>query len=157
MNLVVLKDAAKVQDDSLILKAVTSDVLKKDWLKIRWEYFHVYWSELPTPNPSYYLRWCVNQSDMPSSVRTLELFDSVTMLRAHGKRLGIISYLCSGTVPLPRKLSLCRLFQLFFLHPFRLCNSFLTLSDFKPVSFSTCECASWNYPHLRLFTHLKNS
>lgn len=92
---------------------------------------------------------------MPSSVRTRELFDSVTMLRAHGKCLQIISDLCSRTVPLPRKLSLCRLFQLFFLHPFHLSNSFLTLSDFKPVSFSTCECASWNYPHLRLFTHLK--
>lgn len=56
MNIVVLKDTAKVQDDSLILKAVTSDILKKDGLKIRLENFHVYWAELPTPNPSYYLR-----------------------------------------------------------------------------------------------------
>lgn len=33
MNIVLLKDTAEVQDDSLILKAVTSNILEKDSLR----------------------------------------------------------------------------------------------------------------------------
>lgn len=57
----------------------------------------------------------------------------MTVLQAHGKRLWISSDLCSGTVSPPCKRPPCCLFQLFFLHPLSLYNSFFTLNEFKLV------------------------
>lgn len=76
-------------------------------------------------------------------IGTLELSDSVTMLQAPGKRWGIISDLCLRPAS-SRSAAGSRRF-------------FPSIRLACVTRFLTRECASWNYPHLRLFTDKKKS